>query len=188
MDPGCLEIECVISFDQATGIGRYARQYRLGTSSWKKSVFRTAEGLLIQEGLQQIQTELMLRICFSTRKMKIFTRRWNDVCIEIIGPTAGKLHTGRSRNDQVATDFRLWVMENILQLIQAIKTLQLQMLKRAEKDMGVTMPAYTHLQRAQPVLLSHWWLSFFWALERDLQQFIQASKTSELFCRWAVVL
>ena len=89
---------------------------------------------------------------------------------EIIGLVAGKLHTGRSRNDQVATDFRLWIIENINDLLMAINDLQKQFLQRAEHDFGIIMPSYTHLQRAQPILLSHWWLSFFWPLERDLRQ------------------
>jgi argininosuccinate lyase len=86
---------------------------------------------------------------------------------ELIGPLAGKLHTGRSRNDQVATDTRLWLLETLPGLDQAIAGLQRALLHRAEADMDALMPGYTHLQRAQPVLLSHWWLSHFWPLGRD---------------------
>ena len=89
---------------------------------------------------------------------------------ELIGPAAGKLHTGRSRNDQVSTDLRLWVLDHLPGLDAAIAGLQLALLERAEGDLEVIMPGYTHLQRAQPILLSHWWLSHFWPLQRDRQR------------------
>jgi argininosuccinate lyase len=86
---------------------------------------------------------------------------------ELIGDAAGKLHTGRSRNDQVATDFRLWMLEAIRSLDAELKDLQSALVDQAEKADEVIMPGYTHLQRAQPILLAHWWLSHFWALQRD---------------------
>lgn len=89
---------------------------------------------------------------------------------EIIGPLGGKLHTGRSRNDQVATDFRLWMMEAIDQIDGMLNQVQSALVERAENDLGVLMPGYTHLQRAQPILLSHWWLAHFWPLARDRQR------------------
>ncbi len=89
---------------------------------------------------------------------------------EMIGPVGGMLHTGRSRNDQVATDFCLWVREAVDQLEQNLAGLQSALLERAERDMGIILPGYTHFQQAQPILFSHWWLSHFWALQRDLQR------------------
>jgi argininosuccinate lyase len=89
---------------------------------------------------------------------------------ELIGVTAGKLHTGRSRNDQVATDFRLWMLQAIPELDSALKNLQSALLEQAELAGETLMPGYTHLQRAQPILLSHWWLSHYWPLERDRER------------------
>jgi argininosuccinate lyase len=89
---------------------------------------------------------------------------------ELIGPLAGKLHTGRSRNDQVATDFRLWMLDNLPSLSAAIRTLQSTLVELAEKHVSTLMPGYTHLQRAQPVTLGHWLLSHFWALNRDRER------------------
>lgn len=89
---------------------------------------------------------------------------------EIIGPVGGKLHTGRSRNDQVATDFRLWMMETIQHIDAMLAGVQSALVARAENDLGILMPGYTHVQRAQPILLSHWWLSHFWPLARDRQR------------------
>jgi argininosuccinate lyase len=89
---------------------------------------------------------------------------------ELVGVTAGKLHTGRSRNDQVATDFRLWMLQAIPELDSALKNLQSALLDQAELAGETLMPGYTHLQRAQPILLSHWWLSHYWPLERDRER------------------
>jgi len=100
---------------------------------------------------------------------------------ELIGSAAGKLHTGRSRNDQVATDISLWLMQAIEQVDKLIESFQLSLVARSEKDMGVIISGYTHLQQSQPILLSHWWLSYFWPLTRDRQ------RLSELRCRTSVL-
>ena len=84
-----------------------------------------------------------------------------------IGDVASKLHTGRSRNDQVATATRLWTMEARADLDSSIRALQQAMVTHAGELEQVYMPAYTHLQRAQPVSAAHWMLSHFWPLERD---------------------
>jgi argininosuccinate lyase len=86
---------------------------------------------------------------------------------ELIGRVAGKLHTGRSRNDQVATDTRLFLREQIAQLKQQLARLQLAIVDKAKVHVDLLMPGYTHLQPAQPVRFSHWLLSFFWMLQRD---------------------
>ncbi len=89
---------------------------------------------------------------------------------ELIGAAAGKLHTGRSRNDQVATDFRLWMLQTIPELQSAFAALQAVLVQQAELAGEIVMPGYTHLQRAQPILLAHWWLSHYWALQRDVER------------------
>ncbi len=89
---------------------------------------------------------------------------------QLIGSSAGKLHSGRSRNDQVATDFRLWAIRAIDQLVNLFRELQVVFVDRAESDFGVILPGYTHTQRAQPILLSHWWLAHFWAFQRDIER------------------
>ncbi len=89
---------------------------------------------------------------------------------ELIGPVAGKLHTGRSRNDQVATDLRLWLREAIDRLQDHLRVLLSTAADRAEAEIDVLMPGYTHLQPAQPVRWSHWLLSHAWAWQRDAQR------------------
>jgi argininosuccinate lyase len=83
---------------------------------------------------------------------------------------AGKLHTGRSRNDQVATDFRLWMLDSLPLLNDSIKGLQSDIIEIAEAHQTDLMPGYTHLQRAQPVTFAHWLLSHFWSLQRDRER------------------
>jgi argininosuccinate lyase len=87
---------------------------------------------------------------------------------EQIGAIAGKLHTGRSRNDQVATDTRLYLLSQISELRAMVRDLQRALVEQAQEHLDVRMPGYTHVQPAQPILFSHWLLSFFWMLERDL--------------------
>jgi len=89
---------------------------------------------------------------------------------ELIGPIAGKLHTGRSRNDQVATDFRLWMLGALPVLDSALKDVQSALVEQAELAGETLMPGYTHLQRAQPILLAHWWLSHYHPLQRDRER------------------
>jgi argininosuccinate lyase len=86
---------------------------------------------------------------------------------ELVGRVAGRLHTGRSRNDQVATDTRLYLREQMVQLRQHLVQLQRAIADKAEAHIDLLMPGYTHLQPAQPVRFSHWLLSFFWMLQRD---------------------
>ena len=95
---------------------------------------------------------------------------------ELIGDAAGKLHTGRSRNDQVATDFRLWMLGAIPALVSALKNLQSALVEQAEAAGETIMPGYTHLQRAQPILLAHWWLSHYWSLQRDVERLQDLTK------------
>lgn len=86
---------------------------------------------------------------------------------EIIGPAGGKLHTGRSRNDQAALDVRLWVLEATDEVATHLAAVQQALLDQAADHPGLIMPGYTHLQPAQPVPFAHWLLNHFWALERD---------------------
>jgi argininosuccinate lyase len=97
---------------------------------------------------------------------------------EEVGEVASKLHTGRSRNDQVATATRLWSMDACVKLDSAARMLQQVMLDHAETLQDALMPAYTHLQRAQPVSAAHWMLSHFWPLERDRARIASASRAA----------
>ena len=91
---------------------------------------------------------------------------------ELVGSAAGRLHAGRSRNDQVATDLRLYLMRTIDALCEQVRWIQEEIVTKAEGHSSVIMPGYTHLQPAQPVLFSHWLMSFFWKLGRDHERLL----------------
>jgi argininosuccinate lyase len=95
-----------------------------------------------------------------------------------VGEVASRLHTGRSRNDQVATGTRMWVMDACARLDASIRNLQSVLLDQAEAVQGDIMPAYTHMQRAQPVLGAHWVLSHFWPLDRDRHRLAQVARSA----------
>ena len=91
---------------------------------------------------------------------------------ELAGPTGAKLHTARSRNDQVATDLRLWCKRELIEVARLVVALEDVLLARAEAAGGTYLPGYTHLQRAQPVLLAHHLLAHGWALARDVDRLV----------------
>lgn len=95
---------------------------------------------------------------------------------ERVGDVAGRLHTARSRNDQVATDTRLWLREQLDDTLQQIKTFQETLVSLAEQHLGAILPGYTHTQHAQPVLLSHHLLAYFWMMARDHERLAQCRK------------
>ena len=158
-----------------------AFDYRLGavdvrgSLAWARALRRA--GILVEEevdqivsGLDAVQQELAAgSFIFQPSDEDIHTAVERRL-VELVGPVGGKLHTGRSRNDQVATDFRLWVLEAITRVQTSLRDVQAALVRRAEADHGLILPGYTHLQRAQPILLSHWWLGHFWPLQRDHQR------------------
>jgi argininosuccinate lyase len=93
---------------------------------------------------------------------------------ELAGPVGGRLHTARSRNDQVATDFRLWVRGACDEAVDAIRSLQRVLVERADEHAETVMPGFTHLQVAQPVTLGHHLLAYYEMLRRDVSRFIDA--------------
>jgi argininosuccinate lyase len=99
---------------------------------------------------------------------------------KIIGPLALKLHTGRSRNEQIATDMRLFVREAIDEVISGLKAWSLALITLAEQSGETVMPSYTHLQRAEPVLIAHWLLAYVSMLDRDISRFQDARKRMNL--------
>ena len=103
-----------------------------------------------------------------------FSELYEDIHMNIemllkkkIGDLAGKIHTGKSRNDQVATDMKMWVRDKLEEIIKKINSVQKIVISRAEENIGVIMPGCTHLQNAQPILFSHYLLSFFEMFKRD---------------------
>jgi argininosuccinate lyase len=96
--------------------------------------------------------------------------------IQLIGDTGRKLHTGRSRNDQVATAFRLWLRDETDKIIESVRSTQRALIDLAETHKTATIPGYTHLQRAQPILWAHWCLAYYEMLSRDIERLLDARR------------
>ncbi|MFA3775440.1 argininosuccinate lyase [Bacillus safensis] len=96
--------------------------------------------------------------------------------IDEIGPLGGKLHTARSRNDQVATDMHLYLNNQVEHIIELISSFQTVLVEKAEQHVETIFPGYTHLQRAQPISFAHHMLAYFWMLERDKARFQDSLK------------
>lgn len=93
-----------------------------------------------------------------------------------IGPVAGKLHTARSRNDQVATDMHLYLKKQVQHLMGLLKSVQEAIVKQASEHVNTILPGYTHLQRAQPVSFAHHLLAYFWMFQRDFERMADSLK------------
>jgi argininosuccinate lyase len=147
-----------------------------GSQAWAKALARAdilseEETAQITAGLEAVRKEFAAGTFeFAPADEDIHTAVERRL-IELVGPVGGKLHTGRSRNDQVATDFRMWVMAACDQVDLWIAGLQQALIDSAAKNLNLAMPGFTHLQHAQPVTWGHWMLSFFWPLARDRQRF-----------------
>lgn len=167
IDPNAWIFNASIHFDQRLALQEIRCSQAWAKALEKAGVIDSAEWIKIKAGLDEVLNEFKSRsFTFSESDEDIHTAVERRLS-ELIGSIAGKLNTGRSRNDQVATDLRLWLLDHIPRLDDAIVVLQSALIGRAEADIRVIMPGYTHLQRAQPILLSHWWLSHFWPLQRD---------------------
>jgi len=99
---------------------------------------------------------------------------------EIAGEAGARMHTGRSRNDQVVTDLKLWTLKNLDELAALVVSLQKSLIEQAEKAEATRLPGYTHLQQAQPVLLSHHLLAHAWALSRDFDRIIETRSRTDV--------
>jgi argininosuccinate lyase len=164
------EINQSITFDQKL----YKHDIKGSTAHAKMlnkvGILTNDEAKKIINGLKQIEGEIEsgkfnFKIELEDIHMNIESR-----LKEIIGTTAGKLHTARSRNDQVAVDFRLYARDEVDQTIKLLHDLEKNLLKKAKENLGVIMPGFTHLQIAQPVLFSHHLMAYFEMFKRDISR------------------
>ena len=142
----------------------------------RQGLLETEEFEAIERELQDIEGvidrgEMPFRIELEDIHMHI-----EQALIDRLGDVGRKLHTARSRNDQVSTDLRLWVREQLDRVDALLLELQRAFLQRCKTDHGVIIPAYTHMQRAQPVLASHYWLAYVEKLERDRGRLLDCRK------------
>jgi argininosuccinate lyase len=146
---------------------------------WNGGVLTLEESRTIERGLAAVAARLEAGEAPAPGDEDVHTLI-DRLLHEEIGDVASRLHTGRSRNDQVATATRLWTMDACQRLDHVIRTLQGAMIRHAESLETVLMPSYTHLQRAIPVSAAHWMLSHFWPLERDRARLRAAARSASV--------
>ncbi len=133
----------------------------------RQGIIGAADGKAIQDGLDRILAEIEAGTFAFKAELEDIHMNVEARLAELIGPAAGRLHTARSRNDQVATDFRLWVRNSIDALDAQMKDLQRALIVKAETHAGTVMPGFTHLQPAQPVTFGHHLLAYVEMVGRD---------------------
>ncbi len=142
----------------------------------KQEIISREEAEIIKTALLEVEKEI---------ENGEFTYRTEDEDIhmaiekrlhEIAGPVAGKLHTARSRNDQVATDFRMFLRDKMAEIMESLKKLMKAIVDKSEKEIDVLMPGYTHLQTAQPVLFPHYAMAYFQMFKRDYLRFMDCKR------------
>ena len=170
------EINASISYDQRLYNQDIDGSIAHATMLADNGILTKKDAKAIIQGLEQIRQEI------TSGKFK-FSRALEDIHLniearlkELIGDAAGRLHTARSRNDQVATDFKLYIRGTIDHLIEQISSLQLTLAEKAEQYAATVMPGYTHLQTAQPVTFGHHCLAYVEMLERDKTRLEDARK------------
>ncbi|HCG7378275.1 TPA: argininosuccinate lyase [Vibrio parahaemolyticus] len=159
---------------------RLAEQDIVGSIAWSKALLSV--GVLSAEEQQKLELALNeLKLEVMEDPHQILRSDAEDIhswveqqLISKVGDLGKKLHTGRSRNDQVATDLKLWCRQQGQQLLIALDRLQLQMVQVAKQHQGTVLPGYTHLQRAQPVTFAHWCLAYVEMFERDYSRLSDA--------------
>lgn len=174
------EFTASISFDH-----RMAREDITGSIAHVQmlaqcGIITPEESQQIQEGLRQLldqveNQEIVWDIANEDVHMNV-----EKLLRDTIGPVAGKLHTARSRNDQVATDMHLYLKNKVQEIIQLLEQVQYGILEQASKHVYTLLPGYTHLQRAQPVSFAHHLLAYFWMLQRDKDRFTESLKRIDI--------
>ena len=172
MAPELAAMSISLGFDQQLGLVAV-----LGSAAHVRGLGRT--GILSDEETQTLLSALEQVTGELSSGSFVFVESDEDIhtaverrVTEIAGPVGGKLHTGRSRNDQVATDLRLWSRGALLDVAASVLALQRVLSARASEAGSVYLPGYTHLQRAQPVLLSHHLAAHCWAFSRDVDRLL----------------
>ena len=137
----------------------------------KQKIIPADKGKKIIKGLKKIKSLI-------DNSKFTFEEKYEDIHLniekklfQIIGPAAGFMHTARSRNDQVVTDFKLWIKKSSKEILKDISLVMKNLIKKAEKNTDTVMPGLTHLKNAQPISFAHYLLSYYEMLKRDQKRF-----------------
>lgn len=179
-DPLMRQLNDSIRFDQVLYSVDIAGSIAYAWALARAEIITTAEAQQMESGLEEILKEF-------ENKSFAFVEGDEDIhtaverrLTELIGDVAGKLHTGRSRNDQVATDIRLWIRDAAQFIIHMLRNVQIALIEQAEKHVTSLMPGYTHMQPAQPITAAHWLMSFFWMLQRDIERLVDCTRRANI--------
>ena len=176
-DPGFAKFNNSFRFDRRLFEADVIASIAYSEALRRAGIFSDEEGRKVREGLETIlERGRASENYFDDSSAEDVHSFVESRLVELTGDLGRKLHTGRSRNDQVATDFRLWTREAINDLDTAVRDAQVSLLDFAEAHRDVIIPGYTHLQRAQPVLLAHWSLAYFEMLARDRERLAEVRR------------
>ena len=137
----------------------------------RQGIISEADAQAICRGLDQVAEEIRSGKFVFTVKDEDIHMAIEKRMTEIVGPAGGRLHTGRSRNDQTTTSTKMYLRHVIREVQEAIRGLQAECVAVARANADVIMPGFTHMQTGQPILFAHWMMAFFWMLERDFTRF-----------------
>src|SRR3954467_117095 len=170
------EFGASISFDQELVLEDITGSIAHVTMLAKTGILTDEEAHQIKKGLETLKEkasndELEFSVALEDIHLNLESK-----LTDMVGPVGGKLHTGRSRNDQVATDMHLYLQKQVVSIIELVTEMQHALLEKAENHIETIMPGYTHLQRAQPISFAHHLMAYFWMLERDKQRLNESIK------------
>jgi argininosuccinate lyase len=146
----------------------------------RQGIISKSDSVIIVQGLESIEQELAQDEFRFKTELEDIHMAIEARLIEKTGEAGGKIHTARSRNDQIALDLRLYIREAMSQTVDNVRELQRALVNLAEASMDVVMPGYTHLQPAQPILLAHHLLAYFEMLQRDVGRFNDCRKRADV--------
>lgn len=170
------EINASIPFDKALWQHDIAASKAHVAMLGAQGIVTPDDASAISEGLDQVAAEYASQGVPEDWDLEDIHMTTESRLAELIGPVAGRLHTARSRNDQVATDFRLWVRQSFDELDAGLKALQQALVARADEHAASIMPGFTHLQTAQPVTLGHHLLAYYEMISRDRSRLSDARR------------
>jgi argininosuccinate lyase len=170
------EINASISFDQRLFAQDIKGSLAHARMLAEQGIISKSDAAEIRRGLEKVQAEIEAGTFTFSRALEDIHMNVEQRLKDVIGPAAGRLHTARSRNDQVATDFRLYIRDVCDHLDSQLQDLQLALATKAEKHAATIMPGFTHLQVAQPVTFGHHLLAYVEMLARDRSRIADARK------------
>ena len=179
-DPTAASFTASLSFDH-----RLWAQDIAGSLAWVAALHRAGlltknEHDVLVNGLAAVREELESRRFPFRPELEDIHTNVERRLIELVGPVGGKLHTGRSRNDQIALDERLYLRDAGTRIDEGLRRTQRALVERAEQSVDAAMPGYTHLQRAQPIVLAHHLLAYVFMLQRDRERFASCRARAEV--------